>query len=132
MGLLMQEDDVIELMKDFLSKKFPKECFCCGKHYDSFSEYLRNTKQVGSLRSYDVTKEDRFPDKPIGTVSFSNCSCGSTLTLTSNGMRVETLWRVMNWIRKEAKVRGAAISETLDSLRNKIDVSVLKDDDKNC
>jgi hypothetical protein len=127
----MKEDDVIRITKNFLCKQFPKDCNCCGKRYDSLAVYLRNTTHIGKPLSYDMENEDWFPRKPLGTFSFYRCTCGTSLTLSSHGMRVVTLWRLMNWIRKEAKAQGVKIPKILDDLRNKIEASVLKDDDKN-
>ena len=126
----MQEKDVIEIMRNHISKQFPKECTCCGKRYNSFAEFIRNTTYVGKPISYDAEQEDWQPERPIGTIGMSNCSCGTTLTIGSKGMDLKTLWRLMNWARKETKKRGIMMSDLLESLRSKIDKSVLQAESK--
>ncbi len=124
----MNEDDVIREMIDFLNSKFPKTCSCCGKRYGSLEEYLRQTTHTGKPISYDADDESWRPVKPIGTLSLANCSCGSTLAINSKGMNLITLWKMMNWARKESKRRGIRISDLLEDLRSKIDKRVLKKD----
>lgn len=126
----MNENDVIEIMKNFISRQFPKGCTCCGKRYNSFAEYIRNTTYVGKPISYDAEQEDWQPERPIGTIGMSNYSCGTTLTIGSKGMDLKTLWRLMNWARKETKKRGIMMSDLLESLRSKIDKSVLQAESK--
>jgi hypothetical protein len=126
----MNENDVIEIMKNFISRQFPKDCTSCGKRYNSFAEFIRNTTYVGKPISYDAEQEDWQPERPIGTIGMSNCSCGTTLTIGSKGMDLKTLWRLMNWARKETKKRGIMMSDLLESLRSKIDKSVLQAESK--
>jgi len=123
----MEEKEVITTIREFISKQFPKECNCCGKRYQSFREYLQNTTHAGKPISYDAEYEDWNPVKPIGSISISNCTCGSSLAISSMGMNLFTLGRLMNWARIEAKKRGVAISDILEDIRNKIDISVLQD-----
>ena len=127
-GRAMKENDVIEIMRDHISKKFPKECACCGKLYKSFAEFLRNTTHVGKPMSYDAELEDWKPVNPLGTIGMSNCSCGSTMSITSSGINLIILWRLMNWVRNEALKRGIAREDLLADLRSKIDRSVLQDE----
>jgi len=43
-------------------------------------------------------------------------------------MDLKTLWRLMNWGRKEAKKQGIMISDLLENLRNKMEKRVLQDE----
>lgn len=124
----MNENDVIVIIREFISRQFPKECPCCGKRYDSFAEFIRSTTYVGKPMSYDAEQKDWQPDQPIGTFGMANCSCGSTLAITSRGMNLITLWRLMNWVRNERKKRGITTSDLLAHLRSTIDKSVLQDE----
>ncbi|MDA3791874.1 MAG: hypothetical protein PF503_25675, partial [Desulfobacula sp.] len=36
-------------------KQFPKNCSCCGIHYNSLADYFRNTTHIGKPISYDAT-----------------------------------------------------------------------------
>jgi len=125
--LIMNESEAIKIVKRFLSEQFPKQCTCCGKRYSSLSEYIKGTKTVGKPISYDAENNNWNPVKPAGTVSISNCSCGSSLSLSSNGMEVKTLLQLMRWARKEAKIQGIDFSDFLDILRTKFNTSVLND-----
>ena len=123
----MQEKDVIEILCDFISTKFPKECKSCGRRFNSLAEYLRNTTHTGKPISYDVEDGNWKPQKPVGTISFANCPCGTTLAIGSEGMSIFTLWKLMNWARKETKNRNIELSDLLEDLRTKIDKKVLTD-----
>ncbi|NQT93556.1 MAG: hypothetical protein HQ559_12415 [Lentisphaerae bacterium] len=127
----MKEADVIDLVRDHIFKQFPKECMCCGRRYVSFADFIRNTTYVGKPVSYDAEEENWQPVSPIGTVGMANCSCGSTLAISSSGMNVITLWRLMNWAKHEARRRGITAQELLADLRNKIDRTVLQDESNN-
>jgi len=124
----VKEDDVVEILRDFISKKFPKDCPVCKKRYNSLAEYLRNTTHVGKPVSYDADQKDWMPEKPLGTLSMANCSCGNTLVIESSGMGLITMWRLLNWVRTETRARGITTSELLEDLRNEIDKSVLQDE----
>ena len=123
----MKEEDVIKILIDLISKQFPKQCNNCGKSFESFAEYIQNTTHVGKPISYDAELQDWKPHKPIGGVAAANCSCGSTLSVDSQGIGLATMWKLLDWARKESKTRGISISELLDELRDKIEVIVLQD-----
>jgi len=124
----MNEAEVIGIMREYLATQFPKGCQCCGRQYNSLAEYLRETTHVGKPMSYDAEMGDWQPTTPMGTLSMANCSCGTTLTITSAGMDLITLHRLMNWAREETGFRGIGLSELLEDLRTKIDKIVLQDD----
>lgn len=124
----MNENDVIKIVKDFVSKKFPRDCPCCKKHYPSLAEYIRNTTHAGRPVSYDADNKDWKPEKPLGTISMANCSCGSTMIVDSSGMGLLTIWKLLNWVKKETKARGISTGELLEEMRKKIGQSVLQDE----
>ena len=126
----MNENNVIDVIQAFIVKQFPKYCNACGKRYNSLAEYLRNTKPRGRPISYDAELGDWTPDQPIGTISTSSCSCGSSLVLSSHGMNVITLWRLMHWARKESKRRDVPIRDLLEDIREKIDERTLQNESK--
>ena len=121
----VDENDVIQIISEYLSTQFPKSCKKCGKQYNSLREYLKFTTHVGKPISYDAIKGNWKPKKQKGAISASNCSCGSTLAISSINMELNTMWSLLNWARKETKCRGIHISELLDDLRSKIDDRVL-------
>ena len=58
-------------------------------------------------------------------MTYANCPCGTTLALTSNGMSLSMLWRLLNWARHETKRRGLTPQELLNYLREEICKQVL-------
>jgi hypothetical protein len=121
----MSEDEVVKIVRSFIEGQFPRSCMVCGREYVSLADYLRNTDHLGSPISYDAEMGDWRPDKPVGTVSLANCSCGNTLAITSHGMKRWTMWRLLLWAKMESMERGTTLRELLADLRHKIDRSVL-------
>jgi len=99
----MNEDDVVKAIREFIETHFPRNCENFGKRFKSMADYLHNTTHIEKPISYDADDSDWKPSRLIGTFAMSNCSCGNTLTIGSTGMSLITLWRVMNWARKENK-----------------------------
>ena len=60
---------------------------------------------------------DLRPQDPLGAMAMSNCSCGTTLALTSEGMPLPHLWSVHQWANAEAKSRGIKIAVFLQDAR---------------
>ena len=69
--------------------------------------------------------EDWNPVQPVGTATYSNCPCGTTLALGSRGMPLLRLWSLYNWARTETKRRGITMDELLCYLRDEIRKQVL-------
>jgi hypothetical protein len=114
-------------MRQHLDGRFPKECRACGRTYADLRDYLLHTKHVGRPVSYDAELGIFWPTRPVGTMSLANCSCGTTLSVTSEGMSLLTMWRLMRWLRKEMKRRGQGASEVLEDLRRAIDLDTMAD-----
>ena len=74
---------------------------------------------------YDADLEDWNPKQPMGTVTYANCRCGSTLAVSSHGMPLIRLWSLLNWARIETKNRGMTPQELLNYLREEICKQVL-------
>ena len=125
----MDEKIVIEIIKGHITEQFPLTCPCCQKEYTSVKQYLQETTHLGDPISHDAEINDWTPREPIGTYSLAQCTCGTTLSISSEGMRRLTMWRLMFWAKRESARRGIAIRELLADLRGKIDVRILKDDE---
>ncbi len=121
----MTKDDVIEIIRNHISKQFPRDCQNCGRHFISIADYLQNTTHIGDPISYDAEEEDWQPEDPLGTVSLAHCQCGTTLAITSSGMKRLTMWRLLLWARWETLKQGVTVRELLIDLRKKIDRTVL-------
>jgi hypothetical protein len=123
----MKELEVIAIVRKHVEQKFPMTCSTCGHRFASLKEYLEYTTHLGNPISYDAESGNWRPWEPVGTLSFANCRCGTTLSLSSHGMGLFTLWRLLRWAREESSCRGISVGELLEDLRKKIDHEVLKD-----
>ena len=121
----MTEADVIQAMREHLESQFPKTCPNCQRLFTNFREYLQLTTHQGLPIPYDAQGGNWQPLKPVGTVTLSNCPCGSTLALTSHGMPLPRLWRLLNWARIETQRRGMSPQALLTYLRDQITKQVL-------
>jgi len=68
--------------------------------------------------------------RPLGTMTYANCPCGTTLALTSQGMPLSQLWALLGWARLETKRRGLSPQELLNYLRLEICKQVLATPDQ--
>lgn len=123
----MTEAEVIQLMREHLEGLFPKTCSNCQRRFGSLREYLLNTEHVGAAVPYDALLGDWNPVKPVGTVTYSNCRCGTTLSLSSKGMPLSRLWALLNWAKGETRRRGISPQELLNYLREEICRQVLSE-----
>ncbi len=126
----MTEAEVIRAMREHLEGLFPKTCPNCLRKFATLREYLQATVHQGPPVPYDAEFDDWQPMKPVGTVTLANCPCGTTLALSSEGMPLIQLWRLLNWARVETKRRGLSPQELLDYLRDQICQQVLVEPEK--
>jgi hypothetical protein len=99
----------------------------CEHRFLTLKDYLEYTTHLGQPVSYDAEKGDWQPHEPLGTLSYANCRCGTTLTISSHGMGLFTMWRLLLWARTESWSRKMNVSDLLDDLRQKIDQQVLRE-----
>jgi len=121
----MTEAEVIGEMRKYLEGLFPRNCLNCQRQFANLREYLQVTTHQGLPVPYDAQAGDWQPLRPVGTVTMSNCPCGSTLVLTSNKMSLPRLWRLLNWARTETRRRNMTPQELLAYLRDEICKQVL-------
>jgi hypothetical protein len=119
------EAEVVKSMREHLEGLFPKECSTCGCRFTNLRDFLLQTQCLGPAIPYDAEIGDWNPLRPIGTVTYANCRCGNTLVLSSEGMPLVQLWRLLDWARIETKKRGLTPIELLDYLRDEICKQVL-------
>ena len=125
--MLLTFDKAAQISRNFLERQFPKPCNNCSRIFTSLKDYLLNTDNIGQPISYDANQNAWLPRKPMGTFAMANCRCGSTLSMSSNGMPLITMWRLLLWARKESRQRDISVSELLEHMRQKIDQSVLSE-----
>ena len=121
----MTEAEVLRIMREHLERQFPKGCPNCRRSFGTLREYLLTTRHVGSAVSLDAEMDDWNPLQPLGTLTYANCPCGSTLVLSSQGIPIFRLWQLLNWARTETRRRGISPRELLDYLREEICKQVL-------
>ena len=107
------------------ARRSPAGCSKCGRRFESLRDYLENTEHVGLPVSYDAEAGDWMPFEPIGTVSLANCSCDTTIAISSRKMNLITMWRLMRWARKECVIRCISMRQLLEHIRLEIDKQVL-------
>lgn len=117
---MLTEHQVIAIVRRHLETQFPKTCSCCGLVFDSLAEYVENTTSIGDPVSVDAEARDWRPAEPVGTMAFSNCRCGTTLTLGSDGLSLLTLWSLLGWVRVTTQRRGVTSRQLLGYLRDRI------------
>ena len=96
---MLSDVEVVGIVRKHIESKFPKECAVCGRRFASLAEYLRGTKHVGDPVSGDSIDKP-LPTRPVGTISFASCPCGSTLVISSAGLDVFTMRNLMKWARR--------------------------------
>ena len=121
----MNEEDVVTIVRAHIERKFPMDCSKCGHTFASLKEYLEYTTHVGNPVSYDAELQEWLPAEPMGTLSFANCRCGTTLAISSHGMGVTVMWRLLRWARGESARRNISVAELLEGVRRQIDQQVL-------
>ena len=124
----MDEHDVIEIVYNHIKTNYPQECRNCGRKFASLADYLKNTTHTGFPVSYDAVIGNWKLSKQVGTVSMANCSCGSTLSVSSKNMKLNDVRKLLNWARGETEKQGKKLEILLDEIRNKIDVKVFSEE----
>jgi hypothetical protein len=120
----MNEDDVVRIVRAHIEGLFPRVCPNCGRRFASLRDYLETTTHVASPIVYDDLREG-IPDKPLGPMSLANCTCGTTLTVSSGGIPTAQLVMLLTWARAESRKRSITVRELLTHIRNRIDQQVL-------
>lgn len=118
-------DEAVRKTRAHIEGQFPKTCPTCHKVFSTLADYLIGTEHIGPPVSYDAEEGDWTPKMPLGTMSMANCSCGTTMTISSGGMSIWTLWRLMRWARDESHRRGITMEQLLTWVRAQIDEQVL-------
>jgi hypothetical protein len=121
------EAEVITIVRNHIERQFPMKCSMCAHPFASLKEYLEYTTHLGKPVSYDADAGDWQPLEPLGTLSYANCQCGTTLSISSDGIGLLTMWQLLRWARSESSRRGISMGALLEDLRNKIDEQVLSE-----
>jgi hypothetical protein len=117
---ILAEPEIMRLIHDHIRSLFPKTCPKCQRHFATYRDYLAQTKPLGTPVSYDLELGDVKPADSIGNLSMANCPCGTTLSLSSEGMPMADLWKVLKWIKLEIQNRHCSLPEMLAYIRQQV------------
>jgi hypothetical protein len=123
----MTDDEIIQMVREHYEGLFPKFCPKCGRHFATLREYILGTERIGTTTCYDAEIGDWETTQPIGAAAHSNCPCGTTMTLTSEGMPVPQVHLVLKWIKEETQRQGLSPLELINYVRNEVRKRVLAD-----
>lgn len=113
----MHREEILDLLYDYYCSQFPKVCSPCGRRYETLTEYIKTTRAIGNVISHDADAGNWGLKRPVGSVAMVNCSCGSTLSLSTDDMPMNQRERVLEWVHEETERSGVAHSEVLEALR---------------
>jgi hypothetical protein len=123
----MTDDEIIQMTREHFEGLFPKVCPNCGRCFATLREYILNTKRIGTTICHDAEIGDWETTRPIGAAAHSNCPCGTTMLLTSEGMPISQINLVLRWIKKETEQRSSSPRRLMDYIRDEIRKRVLID-----
>jgi hypothetical protein len=123
----MTDDEIIQMMRKHFEGLCPKVCPNCSRRFATLREYILDTQRIGTSISYDAEMGDWETTKPMGGVALANCSCGTTMALTTDGMPLSQIHLVLKWIKVETKRRGLNPNDLLDYIRSEVRKRALTD-----
>jgi hypothetical protein len=124
---MLSDQEVISIVRRHIESKFPKDCATCGRRYDSLANYLLETTHLGDPVAGDDPFRGTRPSRLVGAISYASCSCGSTLAISSSGLDLMTMWRLLQWAGANMSRRGVSMGELLRDVRRRIDEEVLSE-----
>lgn len=116
----LTEDDVIGILLPYFESLFPQHCSNCGRHFPTLEVFVRDTVPIGPAVSYDAQCQHWQTERPLGSAAFSNCPCGSTITLTTQRLAPASRRLLLQWLQQETLRRDVSASDVLDGLRLRI------------
>lgn len=117
----MHWDEVVEMVVAHCASAFPRRCSNCGRDFQDLRAYFQGTSCLGAPICYDQTPAA----DPLGTLSFVNCACGSTVTLECADRGSEEYVAFLAWLERESAHPGASKKAVLEALRKRIRAAVL-------
>jgi hypothetical protein len=121
----MTNAEAFEVILRHFESLFPMTCSNCGRQYATLREYVVGTTRVGRAISYDAESGDWETTRPVGTLALANCSCGTTLGLSTRGMAPDQRLALLAWLKEETERRRISPSELLDEIRDAVRKAVL-------
>ncbi len=117
----MIEAEMMRIILEHVYKQFPKKCNNCQRVFSSYRDYLLHTERVGVPISYDLELDDLNPDHSSGNIALANCSCGNTIAISSSGMPLTQIWRILAWVKLESSRRGVSKEVIVCHIRDTVE-----------
>ena len=118
----MDKAAVVQALFHHYGSLFPRNCTKCNRHFASLQEYILATERLGSVQSFDIQMGNWRPSEPIGSLALSNCSCGTTLALSTDGLPLSTGHAILDWVKSESERRKVKPTVLLDEVREEVRV----------
>ena len=125
--LNISDDEIIRMVREHFEGLFPKVCPNCGRRYATLREYILDTERIGATISYDAEMGDWETTQPIGAFALANCTCGSTIALSTEGIPLSQIHLLLKWVRTETERRGLSPRKLIDYVRDEVRKQVLAD-----
>jgi UDP-N-acetylmuramyl tripeptide synthase len=125
--LNISDDEIIRMIREHFEGLFPRVCPNCGRRYATLREYILDTKRIGATISYDAEMGDWETTQPIGAFALANCTCGSTIALSTEGIPLSQIHLLLKWVRTETERRGLSPRKLIDYVRDEVRKQVLAD-----
>lgn len=116
----MNEAEAIQLLRHFAHTEFPKQCNCCGESYDTFPDFICNTRLIGKPVAFGDDIDDDPSILPFTAIGMVNCVCGTTIGISTQKLDTATKIKLLKWAQEETKKRGCSMSDFMDDLREKV------------
>jgi hypothetical protein len=121
----MTEDEVLQTLREHFESLFPKVCPTCGRRFATLAEYIHVTTPIGPPTSFDAELGEWDTGHPIGSLVQANCTCHTTLALSTDGLPLPKRQAVLQWIKQETQRRGVSPSVLLARVREEVRRHVL-------
>jgi hypothetical protein len=116
----MTDAEIILLNYKHYASLFPKTCPKCHRVFATLRDYIVSTAPVGPTISYDIELGEWQPATPLGAAALANCPCGTTIALTTEGIPVDDIHAMLEWIKAETTRRGVSAEQLLGYLRDEV------------
>ena len=93
--------------------------------YATVRDYALSIRPVGPVISYDAELGDWQPANPLGTFVTGNCTCGTTLALSTAGLPLPKIHAMLHWVKSETERRGVTPGQLIEWVRDEIRKQVL-------
>ena len=123
----MMDQEIITILYEHYTGLFPRSCASCGRVFPTLRQYILDTRPTGDAMSYDAELSNWKTAKPLGGAAWANCPCGTTLGLTTDGIPLPEIHRLLEWIKAETERQGITQQELLASVRDVVRERALRD-----